>query len=99
VLRRTTLVACSGAQGWPIVIPVHFATGFLSSLVAPARIKDMRTAVLCVQCDKPEKECACDRYCCYCQGLEGIRFCADGKYYCPDCREACDIRVADPNDG
>jgi hypothetical protein len=62
------------------------------------RKADMKTVVLCVQCDKPERECTCDRYCCYCQGLEGIRFCADGKYYCPDCREACEIRVADPND-
>src|ERR1700730_13904586 len=58
----------------------------------------MKTVVLCAQCDKPERECTCDRYCCYCQGLEGIRFCDDGKYYCPDCREACDIRVADPNE-
>jgi len=40
----------------------------------------MKSVVLCVQCDKPERECTCDHYCCYCQGLEGIRFCADGKY-------------------
>ena len=24
----------------------------------------------------------CDRYCCYCQGLQNIRLCMDGKYYC-----------------
>jgi hypothetical protein len=21
--------------------------------------------------------------------------CADGRYYCPDCREACDLRVVE----
>ncbi len=54
----------------------------------------MEESVLCSVCDKPESQCTCDRYCCYCQGLEGIRLCADGQYYCPDCREACDIHVA-----
>ena len=51
--------------------------------------------VLCIMCDKPEQQCTCDRYCAYCKGLEGIRLCVDGQYYCPDCREACDIRVVD----
>ena len=51
--------------------------------------------VLCILCDKPEQQCTCDRYCAYCKGLEGIRLCVDGQYYCPDCREACDIRVVD----
>jgi hypothetical protein len=23
-----------------------------------------------------------------------VKLCADGLYYCPDCREACDIAVA-----
>ena len=55
----------------------------------------MDKLVLCVLCDKPESECKCHRYCCYCQGQEGIRLCVDGHYYCPDCREACDIRVVD----
>jgi len=51
--------------------------------------------VLCAVCDKPEAECKCERYCCTCQGQFGIRLCIDGQYYCPDCREACDIRVVD----
>ncbi len=55
----------------------------------------MQSTVLCSQCDLPETKCECDRYCCYCQGLEGIRLCADGQYYCPDCREACDVPVAE----
>jgi hypothetical protein len=55
----------------------------------------MPTKILCSQCDLPEATCDCDRYCCYCQGLLNIRLCMDGKYYCPDCREACEITVAD----
>ena len=46
-------------------------------------------------CDKPESDCKCDRYCCHCKGEFGIRLCVDGQYYCPDCREACDVRVVD----
>jgi len=54
----------------------------------------MESTVLCSQCDLPESKCKCDRYCCYCQGQQSIRLCMDGKYYCPDCREACEISVA-----
>lgn len=39
--------------------------------------------------------CKCDRYCWLCQGLYGVRLCVDGQYYCPDCREACDILVVE----
>ena len=45
-------------------------------------------------CEKPERACACDRYCCLCSGQHGIRLCSDGLYYCPDCREACDVSIA-----
>jgi hypothetical protein len=48
----------------------------------------------CSSCDKTEIECKCDRYCCYCQGQEHIRLAADGQYYCPDCREACEVPLA-----
>jgi len=54
----------------------------------------MQSTILCSQCDQPEGTCKCDRYCCYCQGQQGVRLCVDGKYYCPDCREACEISVA-----
>ncbi len=55
----------------------------------------MKGLVVCALCDKPEDDCTCDRYCWLCQGLQGIRLCEDGQYYCPDCREACDVRVVD----
>jgi hypothetical protein len=27
-----------------------------------------------------------------------VRLCMDGKYYCPDCREACEVSVAQSNE-
>lgn len=53
----------------------------------------MAEQVLCVLCDKPEHDCQCDKYCCICKGVYHIRLCMDGQYYCPDCREACEISV------
>ena len=53
----------------------------------------MADAAVCMQCDKPEEQCSCDKYCCYCQSPYDIRLCVDGLYYCPDCREACEVRV------
>jgi hypothetical protein len=55
----------------------------------------MTGPVLCILCDKTEEQCICDKYCCLCQSEFGIRLCVDGQYYCPDCREACDVRVVD----
>ncbi len=55
----------------------------------------MGAPVVCALCDKPESNCQCVRYCWVCKGQEAIRLCADGQYYCPDCREACDVRVVD----
>ncbi len=57
-----------------------------------------QVATVCAQCDKPEAECTCDKYCCYCQAQHNIRMGVDGLYYCPDCREACDVRLAESDD-
>jgi hypothetical protein len=54
----------------------------------------MQGPVLCVQCDKPEHQCKCEKYCTICKGQQNVRLCADGLYYCPDCREACDVSLA-----
>lgn len=51
--------------------------------------------VLCAQCDKPEYQCICEKYCTICKGQNQVRLCMDGLYYCPDCREACDIALAE----
>jgi hypothetical protein len=56
------------------------------------------TTTVCSQCDKPETACTCEKYCCFCQSQQNIRLCVDGMYYCPDCREACELRVAESDD-
>ena len=55
----------------------------------------MAGTVLCDVCGKTEKACTCDKYCTICQGQISVRLCVDGLYYCPDCREACDVSLAD----
>ncbi len=50
--------------------------------------------IVCTQCDKTEEYCTCERYCTICKGQHKVRLCADGLYYCPDCREACDVALA-----
>jgi len=50
--------------------------------------------ILCSQCDKPEDSCTCEKYCSICKGQHNIRLCVDGLYYCPDCREACEVSLA-----
>ena len=50
--------------------------------------------IVCSQCDKTEQECTCEKYCTICKGQDKVRLCADGLYYCPDCREACDVALA-----
>ena len=55
----------------------------------------MIETTVCAQCDKPEMECTCEKYCCFCQSQQDVRLCVDGLYYCPDCREACEMRLAE----
>lgn len=50
--------------------------------------------VVCSQCEKMESDCKCEKYCTICKGQTNIRLCSDGLYYCPDCREACDVALA-----
>jgi hypothetical protein len=54
-----------------------------------------KTKVLCAQCDMPEQKCGCDKYCCSCESELNIRLCEEGLYYCADCRQACDYKVAE----
>jgi hypothetical protein len=50
--------------------------------------------IVCTQCDQPEDYCRCEKYCTICKGQHNVRLGADGLYYCPDCREACDVALA-----
>ena len=52
----------------------------------------------CVQCDKREVFCTCEKYCTICKGQNEVHLCADGLYYCPECREACDVSLAESRD-
>jgi hypothetical protein len=56
----------------------------------------MADEILCSQCDKPEWQCACDRYCGLCKSWDNVSLCTDGQYYCDSCREACDLDLANP---
>ena len=58
----------------------------------------MAGPIVCSVCGKTEDDCDCVKYCTICKGDFGVRLCIDGQYYCPDCREACDIRVVDVRD-
>jgi len=49
----------------------------------------------CAQCEMPETQCICDKYCCLCQTELAIRICEDGLMYCDDCRKACDYKTSD----
>jgi hypothetical protein len=53
----------------------------------------MAELYVCGMCEKPEKDCACDRYCWLCLGEYNVRLCHDGNFYCQDCREACDLEA------
>lgn len=54
-----------------------------------------RSRVLCAQCEEPEKNCSCDKFCVLCQSELGIRLCTDGLLYCEACRTACDYKTVD----
>jgi hypothetical protein len=70
-----------------LAAPRHRQVQF--SLEAP-----MPGPVLCAMCDMPEERCSCEKYCTICKGQHNVRMGADGLYYCPDCREACDVPLA-----
>ena len=53
-----------------------------------------RQQVVCSQCNKSEEYCDCEKYCTIYKGQSNVRLGVDGLYYCPDCREACDVALA-----
>lgn len=48
----------------------------------------------CAQCEQPENNCECEKFCCLCQSVVDIRICADGLMYCEPCRKACDYKTS-----
>lgn len=51
----------------------------------------MADRFLCAVCELEEEKCLCDKYCSLCMGEHDVRLCQDGRYYCRECREACDF--------
>ncbi len=49
----------------------------------------------CIQCDKEEERCDCDKYCGFCEGFQDVRLCGDGIYYCGPCRNASNYKAED----
>jgi len=50
--------------------------------------------IVCAQCEQPEAQCWCEKYCVLCQSQLDIRLCADGLLYCEACRAACEYKLA-----
>ena len=48
----------------------------------------------CAQCEQPEGQCRCEKYCCLCQEASEVRVCQDGLMYCIPCRDACDLKTS-----
>src|SRR5579871_6317277 len=81
----------------PYVDTSHLTIGTRLAALRPGQVHSfwrltMPAPITCSQCDKTEPECTCEKYCTICKGQDKVRLCADGLYYCPDCREACDVR-------
>jgi hypothetical protein len=49
----------------------------------------------CAQCERPEAQCECDKFCCLCQTQLDVRICQDGLMYCEPCRNACDYKTSE----
>jgi hypothetical protein len=77
----------------PLTVLLRLAASYFRQVQFCRRLA-MPAPVLCATCDKPEDQCVCEKYCTICKGQHKIRLCADGLYYCPDCREACDVALA-----
>ena len=78
---------------WRTRADVHLAASAFGQ-VQFSRRRSMPGPIVCSICDKTEEHCTCERYCTICKGQHKVRLCADGLYYCPDCREACDVALA-----
>lgn len=79
--------------------PAAVTNGIFSVRVADATIMSMSTGTgaakyRCSQCEMPENQCECEKYCCLCQSVIDIRLCADGLLYCEPCRTACDYKTS-----
>jgi len=56
--------------------------------------KPGRSKIVCAQCERPEEDCVCEKFCVYCQSQLDVCLCTDGLMYCEACRTACDYKPA-----
>ena len=47
----------------------------------------------CAQCERPEDECECEKYCCLCQAVVDVRICGDGHNYSQPFRDDSDYNT------
>jgi hypothetical protein len=85
-------------QGTWLPLPTALSRVSKSGYIRPMSTtsKDTANKVHCSQCDQPERQCDCEKFCCLCQSMLDIKLCHDGLYYCQPCREACDYKEANP---
>jgi hypothetical protein len=67
----------------------------LSDNMIPMSTGTTHAKFRCGQCEMPEDQCDCDRFCVLCQSQLDIRICKDGLMYCEPCRSACDYKTSD----
>jgi hypothetical protein len=77
------------------VTPVTFPNSAASRYLIPMSTGTSHAKYRCAQCEMPEAQCECDKFCCLCQTQLDIRICADGLMYCEPCRRACDYKTSD----
>jgi hypothetical protein len=79
-------------------LPASAQLRFLFSIAAfGVSLPSMAGIYRCLQCEKEEARCDCDKYCGFCEGYSDVRLCADGIYYCKDCRDSCNYKAEDEN--
>jgi hypothetical protein len=50
--------------------------------------------IVCAQCEQPETNCLCEKFCVLCQSELNVHLCTDGLLYCDACRSACEYKLA-----
>ena len=70
--------------------PIRWRKSYIAAMSGSSQTK-----FRCAQCEMPEENCECDKYCCLCQTTIDVRLCQDGLLYCEPCRSACDYKTSD----
>jgi hypothetical protein len=77
------------------VTTVTFPNSAAPRYLIPMSTGTSQAKFRCGQCEMPEAQCECDKFCCLCQSQLDIRICQDGLMYCEPCRSACNYKTSD----